>query len=180
MGHDSMIVGWPWVADTHSWVEPTAMALLSLAVEGKSEHPRVIEGVRLLVDRAIPGGGWNLGNPVVFKTPLRPLPGPTGLALLALSRLRGPSEIARPALSYLQKALTETRAPISLGWGLLGLRAWGAEPSEGTSWLNTAFERLEGREPSTTELALWLLAAGGASSLGLFGVAPRKEGSDHA
>jgi hypothetical protein len=179
MGHDAMIVGWPWVAETHSWVEPTAMALLALAVEGKSDHPRVAEGLRLLVDRAIPDSGWNLGNPVVFKTPLRPLPAPTGMALLALSRLDGPSAIVKPAVAYLQAALAETLAPISLGWGLLGLRAWGSEPVESEDWLNAAFDKLEGREASATELALLLLASGGDRSLKFFGVGPRKEGARH-
>jgi hypothetical protein len=179
MGHDGSIVGWPWVADTHSWVEPTAMALLSLALEGKADHPRVLEGVRLLTDRAIPGSGWNLGNPVVFKTPLRPLPGPTGLALLALSRLDGSSKVAGPAIAYLQKTLAETLAPISLGWGLLGLRAWGAEPTVSEDWLNQAFERLETREGFPSELAMLLLASGGDRSLELFGIKSRKEAVRH-
>jgi hypothetical protein len=166
MGHDSTIVGWPWVAETHSWVEPTSTAMLALALEGMASHPRVQEGLRLLVDRAIPGSGWNLGNPVVFKTALRPVPGPTGLALLALARLDGPAEIARPA--------------ISLGWGLLGLRAWGAEPLESQGWLTSALERAEGREAFTVELALLLLASAGDRSLELLGIRPRKEGSRHA
>src|SRR5579864_7727322 len=25
LGHDTTLVGWPWVEDTHSWVEPTAI-----------------------------------------------------------------------------------------------------------------------------------------------------------
>jgi hypothetical protein len=179
MGHDASIVGWPWVADTHSWVEPTAMALLALAREGKAGHPRVTEGVRLLADRAIPNSGWNLGNPVVFKTPLRPLPGPTGLALLALARLDTSSKVAQAAIAYLRKALADTLAPISLGWGLLGLRAWGSEPSESADWLSSAFERLEGREAFTAELAFLLLAAGGDRSLELFGLDSRKEGARH-
>ncbi len=180
MGHDSTIVGWPWVADTHSWVEPTALVLLGLAMDGQSAHPRVREGVRLLVDRAIPGGGWNLGNPVVFKTPLRPLPGPTGLALLALARLDGPNEVVRPAIGYLRTSLAETLAPISLSWGLLGLRAWGSEPSESATWLDSAFEQIESVEqPSPVDLALLLLASSGDRALGLLGLrTPRKE-ADH-
>ena len=48
-------------------------------------HPRVAQGLAMIRDRAIRTGGWNLGNPLVFDTVMRPLPGPTGLALLALS-----------------------------------------------------------------------------------------------
>lgn len=179
VGHDSMIVGWPWVADTHSWVEPTAMALLALSIEGKSGHPRVAEGVKLVVDRTVPTGGWNHGNPIVFKTPLRPLPGPTGQALLALSGHETPDKVVKPTVAYLRSTLAETLAPISLGWGLLGLRAWGAEPAEASSWVDSAFDRLASREASTADLALLLLAAGGDRSVELFGVKPRKEGTDH-
>ena len=169
MGHDTTIVGWPWVADTHSWVEPTAMALLALAGEGLADHPRSHEGVRLLLDRAIPTGGWNLGNPMVFGTALRPLPGPTGLALLALARLGRRSKIVDRAIAYLRPALAETLAPVSLGWGLLGLRAWGAEPDEGRDWLASAFEKLATSEPRPVELAMLLLASG-SLSLELLGV----------
>ena len=174
MGHDASIVGWPWVAGTHSWVEPSATALLAIAREGKAGHPRALEGVRLLLDRAIPGGGWNLGNPVVFGTPLRPLPGPTGLALLALARLDGRSKVVESAIAYLRSALAETLAPASLGWGLLGLRAWGAEPPEGSKWLASAFEQASSRELRPAELALLLLAAG-ARSMEVLGISARTD-----
>lgn len=172
MGHDPTIAGWPWVAETHSWVEPTAMALLAMAREGQAAHPRAQEGVRLLDDRAIPGGGWNLGNPIVFKTPLRPLPGPSGLALLALARLDHHSKVVDPAIAYLRTALAQTLAPTSLGWGLLGLRAWGVEPVECPDWTSSAFERAQSRELRAAELALLLLAAG-SGSLKLLGITPR-------
>jgi hypothetical protein len=145
------------------------MALLALAGEGLGDHPRVHEGVRLLLDRAIPTGGWNLGNPIVFGTALRPLPGPTGLALLALARLGHRSKAVDQAIAYLRPALAETLAPVSLGWGLLGLQAWGAEPEAGQDWLGTAFEKLANREPGPVELAMLLLASG-SLSLELLGV----------
>ena len=183
MGHDPSIVGWPWVAGTHSWVEPSALALLALGREGRAHHPRAVEGVRLLIDRAIPAGGWNLGNPVVFGTTLRPLPGPSGMALLALATVGGgigcPSKVIAPAIAYLREALAETLAPASLGWGLLGLRAWGAEPVEGPGWLASAFERASSREPRPAELALLLLAAG-PRSLEVLGIADRAEVARHA
>lgn len=169
LGHDTSIVGWPWVAGTHSWVEPTAMALLALAREGRADHPRAHEGVRLLVDRAIPTGGWNLGNPVVFNTTLRPFPGPTGLALLALAALRTRPKAVDRAIAYLPSALAGTLAPISLGWGLLGLRAWDAWPSDGERWLASAFEKAIAKEPKPVELAMLLLASGDRS-LELLGV----------
>ncbi len=179
IGHDGTLVGWPWVAETHSWVEPTAMALLALSRQGMAGHPRAVEGVRVLRDRAIPGGGWNLGNPVVFGTPLRPLPGPTGLALLALAAVDGPSEAVGPAVRYLVQALAETLAPASLGWGTLGLRAWGAAPDWLPSRLDSAYQRARSRDPNAVELALLLLAAGDRSP-GILGITARAEEPSHA
>ena len=178
-GHDTMIVGWPWVARTHSWVEPTAMALLALGREGQISHVRAIEGFRLLRDRAIPSGGWNLGNPVVFGTTLRPLPGPTGLALLAMARRGGgPSSVIPPAIEYLRTALQGTLAPISLGWGLLGLRAWGAETPDLASRLGPAFERIANSDPSAVDLAMLLLAAGPTALFDL-GISAAREATSH-
>lgn len=34
--HDTSLRGWPWVADTHSWIDPTAMALMALRLAARS------------------------------------------------------------------------------------------------------------------------------------------------
>ncbi len=177
IGHDVTLVGWPWIADTHSWVEPTASSLLALAPHVAPGHPRMLEAVKVLLDRAIPTGGWNLGNPVVFGKTLRPLPGPTGLALLALSRVaRGttPDSILRPALAYLAEVVEQTFAPTSLGWATLGLRAWGAQPSLLKERLAEAAARAVARGAPASELAM-LLLAGGGRSLEVLGISPPVE-----
>jgi hypothetical protein len=174
MGHDGMLVGWPWVADTHSWVEPTSQALLAMGREGQARHPRALEGVRVLIDRALPGGGWNVGNTVVFGTRLRPSPGPTGLALLALAAVDGPSAVVAPAVAYLRGAMAGTLAPVSMGWGTLGLRAWGAAPADSASRLSLAFDRASARGVQAVELSMLLLAAGDRS-LEVLGVPARPE-----
>ncbi len=162
IGHDSTIIGWPWVSGTHSWVEPTAIALLALAREGRLGHPRAVEGLALIRDRAIRTGGWNLGNPVVFDTVMRPLPGPTGLALLALAAARqGRGSAVSPAVGYLRSILPGTKAPSSLAWGLLGLGAWGERPEGAEGWLGESFEALVRRGATAMSLALLILAAGG-------------------
>ena len=175
MGHDTRLIGWPWVLDTHSWVEPTATALLALAPGVRLDHPRVVEGVRVLLDRAIPTGGWNLGNPVVFGQTFRPLPGPTGLTLLALARVareRAPRPIIDGALAYLRGVARQTHAPISLGWACLGLRVWDAGPDPATAaHLAAATERALGRDPSPVELAMLCLAVGDRS-LAVLGISP--------
>jgi len=159
IGHDPSLIGWPWVAKTHSWLEPTAMAVLALCREGQGDHPRVRQGVGLVLDRAIPDGGWNYGNTSVFGRTLRPQPGPTGLALLALAA-RGEGAPAVPAaLDYLRATLPALRAAVSVGWGVLALRAYHACPIEADAWLAEAFDRCTGRADAALGLALLLLAA---------------------
>jgi hypothetical protein len=162
IGHDPMLIGWPWVQNTHSWLEPTATAVLACVLEGAEAHPRVVEGVQLIVNRALAHGGWNYGNTAVFGKELRPQPGPTGLALLALAAI--PSDkrprCIDPATAYLKKVLPATQAPISLGWGVLGLRAWSACPDDAAGWLAESFAMHGSRENSAMGLALLLLASG--------------------
>jgi hypothetical protein len=166
VSHDPTLIGWPWVDGTHSWLEPTALAILALCREGLGDHPRVRQGLDLILDRSIASGGWNYGNREVFGRALRPQPGPTGLALLALAA-RGESAPAVPAaIDYLQRTLPDLRCAASLGWGLLALRAHRASPATVDSWLAEAFDRCASRPDSTVGLALLLLAAGdGAARL---------------
>ena len=84
MGHDTELVGWAWVANTHSWVEPTAMAIISLKRLGHGSHPRVLEGLKLLKNRQCADGGWNVGNPKVFDAELPSYVHSTAWALMAL------------------------------------------------------------------------------------------------
>ena len=62
MGHDTSIQGWPWVEETHSWVEPTCLSVLALQAVGFGSHKRVEEAIRMILDRQLPAGGWNLGK----------------------------------------------------------------------------------------------------------------------
>ncbi|MGQ0637408.1 MAG: hypothetical protein ACT4QC_22610 [Planctomycetaceae bacterium] len=160
-GHDATLTGWSWVEGTHSWLEPTAVAILALARAGAGESQRVAQGRNLIRDRAIRAGGWNYGNSRVFDTDLRPQPAPTGLALLALA---GADDRDRPCIDrgcrYLEQALPTTKAAQSLGWGLLGLAAWGRRPADCEAWLAGAAERAPLRSDRVVQLAYLLLAAG--------------------
>jgi hypothetical protein len=159
IGHDSTAIGWPWVADTHSWLEPTALAIVALCREGQARHPRVTKGIELLLDRSLKGGGWNYGNKSVFGRDLRPQPGPTGLALVALAARGEHSPEAMRALGYLRDTLPRVRAGVSLGWGTLGLRAYDAAPGEAETWLAESYRQSAGRPDAVLCLALLLLAA---------------------
>ena len=168
VSHDTSIPGWPWVNATHSWVEPTAMALLALRLSGNTDHPRARQAVLLLLDRQLPGGGWNYGNTKVFGQELRPMPASTGLALQALAGRAEHAEV-EVSLSYLESIIDNTRTPLSLAWGLLGLSAWGKRPRHAQELIAAALGRQEllGDYP-TTHLGLLLLAL--TAENGLLGV----------
>ena len=99
--HNPEIPGWSWQADTAAWVEPTAMTMMALEAAGRGAEPRLEEGRLLLLDRQIPGGGWNYGNTAVFGQVLKPMPESTGMALNALGR-KAPREdgAGKPGISY--------------------------------------------------------------------------------
>jgi hypothetical protein len=167
IGHDATARGWPWVLNTHSWVEPTALVTMALCHEGLNDHGRVKAGIHLILDRSLESGGWNYGNPAVLGRALRAQPGPSGLALLALAAHGKDSPECRRGIDYLRQALRDVRTGISLGWGVLGLRAWDACPPEAATWLGESYRRYGARSDGVVSLALLLLAAG-AASLNLF------------
>ena len=171
VGHDTALIGWPWVRNTHSWLEPTAMAVLALRREGLIDHPRVQEGLKVILDRPVPTGGWNYGNTSVFGNALRAQPAPTGQALLALAGLEQAAPAAEKAVAYLHETLPGTRAPRSLGFGLLGLTAWGRRPADADTWLEKAYEPLVRRREPPYLLAMLLLAAAGDAALPVLGLA---------
>ena len=126
-GHDTSIKGWPWIADTHSWVIPTGLAIIALQIVGVT-HQRILEGQQMILDRQLPQGGWNYGNTTVLGKELLPLPECTGVALHALSNTTDTTLIEK-SIDYLIRELPNLRTPISLGWALMGLEAWGMKPS---------------------------------------------------
>lgn len=141
MGHDMTLVAWSWVEHTHSWIEPTAMAVLALKAAGHSDHARVREAVRLLWDRQLPDGGFNYGNTQVLGQWLRPHLAPTGLALAALAD----EPEARPRLhrscEYLERELSGDTPAVSLSYALIGLGACDRSPRGAARWLASADAR---------------------------------------
>jgi|KBSMisStandDraft_5_1062788.scaffolds.fasta_scaffold12701_2 hypothetical protein len=129
-GHDPLLKGWPWIDGTHSWIEPTALNVLSLKATGHAQHERVLEAIRMILDRQLPHGGWNYGSTYVFGKEHLPMPESTGAALAGLAGMVGQEKVAR-SLAYLQGETDRLRTPISLGWTLLGLAAWELWPSNG-------------------------------------------------
>ena len=161
---DSALSGWPWQRGDAAWVHPTALAILALVAAGEREHARVHEGVEYLLDRAVPSGGWNVGNPWMIGKPIPATFQDTAVALLALraANVTGdPStgsgqaqwQVAR-GIEYLHSAVSRAQTAVELAWGIwalaigdwrLGIRDWrpvlsGAEGLE----LDDALARLKG------------------------------------
>ncbi|MCK5162445.1 MAG: terpene cyclase/mutase family protein, partial [Desulfobacula sp.] len=158
MGHDTLIKGWPWIENTHSWVEPTSMAMIALEIAGKGKHPRIEEAKRMLLDRQLSSGGWNYGNTTVFGRQLRPMPESTGMALSALHKKLEKKAIDK-SLKYLQNNIKQLKTPLSLGWGLLGLSTWGIAPAGKTDLIARCLRQQEiFGTYNTVQLSLLLIA----------------------
>jgi hypothetical protein len=159
VSNDPSIKGWSWRSDTHSWAEPTAMAIMALQVAGYGDHPRLAEAQLMLMDRQIPGGGWNYGNTAVFGEVLHPMPESTGMVLNALSHKVTRAGV-QESIAYLENSATSLKTPWSLGWALLGLSAWGAQPTSADAWIEACLARQK-RVGSydTSSLALLLIAS---------------------
>jgi len=162
--------GWPWIGDTHSWVEPTSLVLMAFKVAGKGKHPRAEEGRRMLIDLQLENGGWNYGNTEIFGQQLRPMPESTGLALSALAGTTKRESVGK-SLFYLKREMSRLETPLSFGWGCLGLSAWGERPEIQQDALLNSLRRQEICGNHTTEeLSLLLIALEGRNGfLGLSG-----------
>ena len=168
LGHDTSLKGWPWIAHTHSWVEPTAMAMTALQNVGYSHHPRLAEATNMLLDRQLPHGGWNYGNTMLFRQELKPSPEDTGAALSALAGRVKKSFISK-SLEFLHAEYARLQTPIALGWSLLGLNAWNETPPDATTRIHNTWnrgERFGGYDtPSLCLLLAPLIAPHGLNNL---------------
>lgn len=162
-GHDTTIIGWPWVEGTHSWLEPTAINVLALRHAGRAAHPRTREGVCLLLDRLLPQGGCNYGNTVVFGQELRAHLEPTGLCLLGLYGQKDPRGRLARSIEFLKRELSSQTTSVSLAYGLMGLTAQDARPPQADQWLAAAVKRTLSRDAGGYPLALLALAALGTN-----------------
>ncbi len=157
---DNTIVGWPWVRDTFGWVEPTAWAVLALGVCGRGGHPRAVEGRRFLLDRQIPSGGWNYGNPGVNDRELLPFWDTTGLALLVL-RGRTDVSLVRPSLEFLETNQEKIQSLCGLAWAVLGLEAWGRPAARLRQRLDAAMDPASDDGLNAAHLAAGVIALSG-------------------
>jgi hypothetical protein len=125
--------GWPWVPGNHSWVEPTAHALVALrAIEGLVDRQalqyRREQGASLLRDRRCSDLGWNYGNKKVLDEVLPSYPETTGIALVGLAAA---GKASAEELEAASKVFADAKGAYAKAWLSLGLRLHGvAAPYE--------------------------------------------------
>lgn len=126
IGNDPTLRGFSWTPRTFSWVEPTAYGVMLFDALGRGDDPRIIESRALLVDRAVPTGGWNYGNPSVLGAVLEADPLTSAVALLAL--LDDPARRAvGMGAAFLQAQARSIASALTLAWAAIALRAVGDE-----------------------------------------------------
>jgi len=119
---DLSLRGWPWLPGEAAWVEPTALALMALeSSSGVEAAARRKEGLHFIQDRCCPGGGWNVGSPVMFSSALPGRAHPTAWVLVALSKL-APANIRSEDIKVLRAEMHRDGGALGLAWGLLALR----------------------------------------------------------
>ena len=118
---------------------------------GWATHPRVVEGYRLIRDRAIVTGGWNYGNKSAFGHPLRPQPAPTGLALLALAGRDERTPIVDGAIRYLHGRCRASGRPPRWAGGCSACGPGRALRTRPIDWLAEAYQRATGRPDAARE-----------------------------
>jgi hypothetical protein len=124
-----VLQGWPWIEDTFSWVEPTALCLLALKRRRRigpdpQLDARIEEAERVLLTRSCATGGWNYGNASAFDQDLRPYVPTTALALMALRDRRADPVVLR-GLEYLQRSQVNENSGMALTLTALCLRIHG-------------------------------------------------------
>jgi hypothetical protein len=160
---DPSLRGWPWLAGEASFIEPTALALLALeSTAGVTGAERIREAIQYIQDRRCPGGGWNVGSPIMFNTALPGRAYTTALVLLALAgRARG--NIRPEDVRTLRLEMHRGGSPLALAWGLLALRSLGEDDEAAETRLCEKQARSGGWEDNAHKTATSLMALRGAS-----------------
>jgi hypothetical protein len=121
---DTTLVGWSWISNTFSWVQPTSLGALALKLSGLGTHERVKEAEVLILDRMCYQGGWNFGNPAILDTPLPPAVVDTAVALFALQDVPRAADAVEISLSVLERLALERPSAFALALSVLCLNIY--------------------------------------------------------
>jgi len=155
------LVGWSWVPNSFSWVEPTSYALTALkkvktSLTENNLSERIHEGEAMIYDRMCKGGGWNYGNSKVLDYALWPYPDITAVALIALQDRAGEAA-NQQSLQALRKIAEEVNSGLASSWAAICLNLYGQATDTWQRRLEKNF-RATGFLGETKTLALALIA----------------------
>lgn len=158
------LVGWSWVPNSFSWVEPTSYALMALkkvrtALADTNVNERIRQGEAVIYDRMCKGGGWNYGNSKVLDYALWPYPDITAVALIALQD-RATEPANRESVQRLREMVKEVDSGLALCWGAICLKLYGQEDIDWKPRIEKRFVET-GFLGETKTLALALMALSG-------------------
>ena len=128
------LIGWSWVPNSFSWVEPTSYAMIAVKkLRARLADTHVDERIRqasaMIYDRMCNGGGWNYGNSKVLDYALWPYPDITAIALIALQD-HAREKANQESLPVLIKLARETDSGLALCWAAICLNLYGQENSD--------------------------------------------------
>ena len=127
------LIGWSWVPNSFSWVEPTSYALIALKklrarLAGTNVDERIRQGDAMIYDRVCNGGGWNYGNSRVLDYALWPYPDITAVALIAMQD-HAREQANQESLQVLSKIARETDSGLALCWAAICLNVYAQDNS---------------------------------------------------
>jgi hypothetical protein len=131
---DRDLIGWSWVPNSFSWVEPTSYALIAVKklrarLAGTNVDERIRQADAMIYDRMCNGGGWNYGNSKVLDYALWPYPDITAVALIAMQD-HAQEKANQESLQVLSKIARETDSGLALCWAAICLNVYGQDNSE--------------------------------------------------
>jgi hypothetical protein len=112
------------------------------------------------LDRQIPSGGWNYGNPALDDKELLPFWDTTGLALVALHRHVDPRRVSA-GLELMEKNQGKIESLSGLSWAVLCLQGYGRDAGRSRVRLLDVMGSLREEDFHAGNFALGLIALSG-------------------
>jgi hypothetical protein len=161
------LIGWSWVPNSFSWVEPTSYALIAVKklraeLAGTNVDDRIRQADAMIYDRMCTGGGWNYGNSKVLDYALWPYPDITAVALIAMQD-HAAEKANQESLQVLTKIARETGSGLALCWTAICLNVYGRETDDLQKQIEQRFAA-SGFLGETKSLALAIIALGGKTN----------------
>jgi len=137
------LIGWSWVPNSFSWVEPTSYALIAVKkLRARLADPNADERIRqadaMIYDRMCNGGGWNYGNSKVLDYALWPYPDITAVALIAVQD-HAREQANQESLRVLSKIARETDSGLALCWAAICFNIYGQDNADFRKQIETRF-----------------------------------------